>query len=65
MSNSAGGFLVGAPIVSYGFGRVGRLSALTLALGFTTPSAIGKETYPGTTERRCRCPTRRIASATR
>ena len=47
VSNSAGGFLVGAPIVSYGFGHVGWLSSLTLALGFTTPSAIGKETYPG------------------
>jgi long-subunit fatty acid transport protein len=47
VSNSAGGFLVGAPIVSYGFGHVGRLSSLTLALGFTTPSAIGKENYPG------------------
>ncbi len=48
VSNSAGAFLVGAPIVSYGFGRVGPLSALTVAAGFTTPSAIGKETYPGT-----------------
>lgn len=48
VSNSAGPFLVGAPIASYGFGRVGPLSALTVALGFTTPSAIGKETYPGT-----------------
>ena len=47
ISNSAGGFLVGAPVVSYGFGPVGPLSSLTLALGFTTPSAIGKETYPG------------------
>ena len=48
VSNSAGPFLVGAPIASYGFGQVGPLSSLTLALGFTTPSAIGKETYPGT-----------------
>lgn len=48
VSNSAGAFLVGAPIASYGFGRLGPLSALTVALGFTTPSAIGKETYPGT-----------------
>ena len=48
VSNSAGPFLVGAPIASYGFGRVGPLSALTVALGFTTPSAIGKQTYPGT-----------------
>jgi len=47
ISNSAGGFLVGAPVVSYGFGPVGWLSSLTLALGFTTPSAIGKQTYPG------------------
>jgi len=47
-SNSAGGFLVGAPIVSYGFGPVGPLSALTVAIGFTTPSAIGQESYPGT-----------------
>ena len=31
---------------------MGPLSALTLALGFTTPSAIGKETYPGCTGRR-------------
>ncbi len=27
---------------------MGPLSALTVALGFNTPSAIGKETYPGT-----------------
>ncbi len=47
-SNSAGGFLVGAPIISYGLGPVGPLSALTFAIGFTTPSAIGKQTYPGT-----------------
>jgi len=49
VSNSAGGFLVGAPVISYGFGPLGALSSLTLAAGFTTPSAIGKQTYPGTT----------------
>jgi long-subunit fatty acid transport protein len=46
VSNSAGGFLVPAGALSYGFGRVGPLSGLTLALGATGPSAIGKETYP-------------------
>ena len=47
VSNSAGAFLVGAGVVSYGFGHVGPLSGLTLALGFDTPSAIGRESYPG------------------
>ena len=47
VSNSGGAFLVGAGAVSYGFGRVGPLSGLTLALGLDTPSAIGHETYPG------------------
>jgi long-subunit fatty acid transport protein len=46
VSNSAGGFLVPAGAISYGLGRVGPLSGLTLALGATGPSAIGKETYP-------------------
>ena len=40
VSNSAGGFLVPALAVSYGFG------AVTVALGATGPSAIGKEKYP-------------------
>jgi long-subunit fatty acid transport protein len=56
VSNSAGGFLVGAPIVSYGFGPVGWLSSLTLALGFTTPSAIGKQTYPGSLDAKMQLP---------
>jgi long-subunit fatty acid transport protein len=45
-SNSAGGFLVPALAVSYGFGAVGPLSGLTVALGATGPSAIGKESFP-------------------
>jgi long-subunit fatty acid transport protein len=50
-SNSAGGFLVPALAVSYGFPR-GRLSNLTLALGATGPSAIGKESFrPGGAQR--------------
>jgi hypothetical protein len=47
VSNGAGPFLVGAGAVSYGFGRVGPLSGLTVALGLTTPSAIGRLSYPG------------------
>lgn len=44
-SNTAGGFLVPALGVSYGLGAVGVLPDLTLALGATGPSAIGKESY--------------------
>jgi long-subunit fatty acid transport protein len=46
VSNSAGGFLVPALAVSYGLGALGPLSGLTVALGATGPSAIGKESYP-------------------
>ena len=47
VSNSGGAFLVPAGAVSYGYGQIGPLSGLTLALGGTGPSAIGKETFPG------------------
>jgi len=44
VSNTAGGFLVPALAVSYGR-PWGKLPNLTLALGATGPSAIGKESY--------------------
>jgi long-subunit fatty acid transport protein len=46
VSNANGAFLVPAGAISYGFGAIGPLSGLTLALGGTGPSAIGKERYP-------------------
>lgn len=44
--NSAPPFMAPAGSISYGFGPVGPLSDLTVALGATGPSAIGKSQYP-------------------
>jgi long-subunit fatty acid transport protein len=46
VENSAPPFFAPAGSVSYGFGKVGPLSDLTVALGATGPSAIGKSQYP-------------------
>jgi long-subunit fatty acid transport protein len=45
-SNEAPPFFEPAGAVSYGFGAVGPLSALTVAVGAAGPSAIGKESFP-------------------
>ncbi len=47
VSNSAPPFLAPGGSVAYGFGAVGPLSDLTLSLGATGPSAIGKSQFPG------------------
>ncbi len=44
--NSAPPFMAPAGAISYGFGAVGPLSDLTLTLGATGPSAIGKTKFP-------------------
>lgn len=44
--NSAGPFLAPAGVASYGFGKVGPLSGLTVVVGAYGPSAVGKLTYP-------------------
>ncbi len=44
--NSAPPFFAPSGAVSYGFGAVGPLSDLTLAIGATGPSAIGKTQFP-------------------
>lgn len=46
IANSEKPFLAPAGAISYGFGAVGPLSALTVAVGATGPSAIGKSRYP-------------------
>jgi long-subunit fatty acid transport protein len=46
VSNQAPPFLAPAGVVSYGLGAVGPVRALTLALGATGPTAIGKLSYP-------------------
>jgi len=45
-SNGAPAFLEPGGAFSYGFGPVGPLPGLTLALGATGPSAIGREDFP-------------------
>lgn len=47
VTNGAPPFLSPSGSLSYGFGKVGFLSDLTIALGATGPSAIGKVRYPG------------------
>lgn len=39
-------FFAPGGVVSYGFGRVGPLSGLSLAIGAVGPSAIGKQSFP-------------------
>ncbi len=46
IENAAPPFMAPSGSVSYGFGQVGPLSDLTIALGATGPSAIGKSRYP-------------------
>ena len=46
VENSEQPFLAPAGALSYGFGAVGPLSNLTIAVGATGPSAIGKSRYP-------------------
>jgi long-subunit fatty acid transport protein len=45
-SNSASPFLEPGGAISYGFGPVGPLPGLTVAVGATGPSAIGRLSYP-------------------
>jgi long-chain fatty acid transport protein len=46
IENEAGPFFAPAAAISYGLGEVGPLSALTIAVGATGPSAVGKLEYP-------------------
>src|SRR5262249_51324681 len=46
VSNDAAPFVAPAIVGSYGFGRLGPLSELTLAPGVTGPPAVGRARYP-------------------
>lgn len=46
IQNSAGAFPAPGGALSYGFGHVGPFSDLTVAIGATGPSAVGKSNFP-------------------